>query len=786
MRRPLLVVRRLAALLLSLVLLVLAVAAGLVWLTLPGGDRIAAIPGLSAPVDIELDADGIPRIHAATELDAAAALGWLHARERLFQMDLMRRAASGELSEIAGRATLPIDRLMRTLGVRRSALADLQSLPAATRTLLDAYAAGVNAWIAERGRLSSLEFLVFGAPRPWAAVDSLLWGKTMGLYLSGNWRTELARLSLDRRLPPQQVDELWPTVGGSGPQANAASPPELARVAGMLAAALPRFPDPFTLPAQASNEWAVDGRHSASGAPLLAGDPHLGFSLPAIWYLARIETPAAVLAGASAPGVPSIVIGHNNRIAWTFTTTGADTQDLFIETQAGDGLYQTPDGPRAFAVRQERIAIRGGDAETLVVRETRHGPVISDLVDPHGPLLALSMANLSPGDQAAEGLLALNRASDVAAAGRAGALISSPVQNLLVADRDHIGLFVTGRVPVRRQGDGARPAPGADGSHDWIGWASGEQLPHYLDPPSGRLVNANDRIAPPEFAPFLGRDWYGDWRARRIRALLEGRDHHTVADFAAMQTDVVSLVATDLLPRLRQVPPSSPASKAALALLAHWDGSMARALSQPLIFNAWMQRFHAALLARSSIPPMAAGPWPEFVRFVLTPPGAHWCGSDDCTEMLSASLASAMADLVARYGADLARWRWGTAHPAVFADPMLRAIPALDRLTEARIDSPGADATLDRGGIRPSDSAVGFGRDAFVSVHGASFRGVYDLADLDRSVFVVAPGQSGHLFSRLARNFVQRWRDGGTVTLGPRAEYVAARIRLTPQPGTNR
>ena len=236
-------------------------------------------------------------------------------------------------------------------------------------------------------------------------------------------------------------------------------------------ALLPRFPEPFTRPPSASNEWAVDGRHSATGAPLLAGDPHLEFGQPGIWYLARIETPGQVLAGATGPGVPFLVIGHNSRIAWTFTTNGADVQDIFLETPAGTG-YQTPDGPRPFVTtREERIGVRGQPDQILTVRETRHGPVISDLVGENQPLMAVAMGNLQPNDTAAAGL---SRAQP-GRHGRGGpkhaaALITSPVQNLLVADRQDIALFLTGRVPVRKAGDGFAPVNGADGAHDWVGF----------------------------------------------------------------------------------------------------------------------------------------------------------------------------------------------------------------------------------------------------------------------------------------------------------------------------
>ncbi|WP_250265751.1 penicillin acylase family protein, partial [Rhodovastum atsumiense] len=592
MRRILRIGRALLGVVVVLVLLAGIGLAGALWLTLPGGDLRADLPGLAAPVEVVIDPDGIPRVRAGSETDVAAALGFLHARERMAQMDLMRRAASGELAALAGPAVLPMDRMTRTLGLRRRAHADLAALPADTRAMLEAYANGVNAWIGLRGRFAAPEFLLTGAPAPWTAVDSLLWGKTMSLWLSGNWRTELARLALAEKLPPASLAALWP---GPPLQQQAEASPGLGEAATRLAAVLPAFPAPFTLPQTASNAWAVDAGRSATGAPLLAGDPHLGFGLPGIWYLARLETPTGTLSGATAPGVPFVVIGQNDRIAWSFTTTGADTQDLFIETPAGPESYLTPEGPRPYEVREEHIQVRGGPDEVLSVRETRHGPVISDLVGPTGAVLALAAANLAPGDTAAAGLLALNRARSVADAGAAAAAITSPVQNLMVADRQGIGLFVTGRVPLRRAGDGARPVPGAEGHYDWAGFASGAQLPHQVAPAAGWLANANERIAPADFPVFLGRDWFDDARARRIQALLDQGDTRTQADLAAMQVDTVDLVARDLLPRLRAVAVPDGLPRAALALLAEWDGQTRLNLPQPLIFNAWMRQLNAAI-----------------------------------------------------------------------------------------------------------------------------------------------------------------------------------------------
>ena len=691
--RALRILGRILAVLGVILLLLVVAVAGTLYLTQPRDQDQASIPGLDAAVNVTFDSDGIPRIHAESQTDAAAALGYIHARDRLFSMELMRRAASGRLSEILGTVTLPSDRFMRTLGLRRAAAAEYAALPPEPRAVLEAYASGVNAWITRHGRFSAPQFIVLGVPEPWTPIDSLLWGKTMSLYLSGNWRSELSRAALAGRVPPARIDQLWPPqTDVPGPSAAAAglryaaaaADPPYAATAARLDAILPRFPDRFTLPDTASNEWAVDGAHSVTGAPLLAGDPHLGYSNPGLWYLARIDTPDGVLAGATAPGIPFMVIGRNSHIAWTFTTTGADTQDVFAETVFPDGTYDAPGGPEPFRVRHEEIGVLFHAPESLTIRITRHGPVVSDLANPAGPVYAAAIASLQPGDGAATGLLALNRATNVAEAAKAAAQITSPVQNLLVADAHDIGQFTTGRVPVRKaiDRDGDWPEPGADGAHDWVGWANGDALPHIVDPPSGRIVNANERVAPPDFPVFMGRDWFGDWRARRIRALL-GAGQHSVADFTAMQTDVTDLFAQDLLPILRAVPRKDDLAGHAATLLDKWDGTMVMDAPQPLIFNAWIQRFEADVLTHATIPTTAARPWAEFAAWVLSPAGASWCDGP-CSAMLDTALHEAVGDLAAQYGQDPAAWRWGTAHVATFADPVIPPLSSPHPATRRR------------------------------------------------------------------------------------------------------
>ena len=770
---------RLFALLLTLAILGCGFAAWLVFITLPDAREELAIPGLSAPVLISLDSHGIPRISARTERDAAVALGYLHARDRLFQMDMMRRGGTGRLAEIAGDAALRLDRFSRTLGLAQRARADLEALTSETRDLLQAYADGVNAWITIRGRLTAPEFLYLGEPEPWKPEDSLLWGKIMGLWLSGNWRRDVDRARLGQILPPERLRVLFPEDDSPGRldlAALGAGP--LAR----LLAQVPTFGVDAPVPSSASNAWAAAAARSTSGAPLLANDPHLGFQAPIIWYLARIELPdGRFRAGATAPGVPAVVIGRNERIAWGFTTTHSDTQDVFVERVAGANRYETPEGPQSFALRNETISVRGrAEREVLQVRETRHGPVISDLDPdaglPRDTVLAVAMANLAPSDTAADALMALNRATSVQEARAAAARLTSPAQNLMVGDADgRIAQYLVGRTPVRRSGDGSLPVRGWNGAADWTGFVPFDSMPHLEDPGSGVLAAANSRPAPPDHPVFLGRDWPGDWRLRRIGELLGAKPRHDAAGFAAMQNDIVSDFARDVLPTLQAIQPSPTAARAH-ALLADWDGTMSAEAPQPLIFHAWLRAFRRLALEAGGATAAADLAGTEFLRALLGPGGSSraWCGEDRCAGLLARALDEAVRGLSDRFGTDPTAWRWGAAHVARFEHQMLRFVPVLGRLTRLDVPTGGDDETISRGGFR------GFGDMSFTHVHGAGLRAIFDLSDPDGALVMIATGQSGHPLSDHWDDLLQRWRDGDVLRLGRLPEREAGQIRLTP------
>ncbi|WP_237214286.1 penicillin acylase family protein [Falsiroseomonas oryziterrae] len=769
---------RLLGLLVVLATLGIAFAVALVFTSLPDAREELQVAGLSAPVTVTLDSDGIPRIEAQSERDATIALGYLHARDRMFQMEAMRRGAEGRLAEIAGASALRLDRFSRTLGLAQRARGDLDALNADTRDLLQAYADGVNAWIAARGRLAAPEFLVLGEPEPWKPEHSLLWGRVMGLWLSGSWRRDVERARLEQTVAPERLRLLWPEDDSPGrPDLVALDAASLER----MLAQVPRFGEDAPLPESASNAWTVAPRRSASGAPLLASDPHLGFQAPIMWYLARIELPdGRFRAGATAPGVPAIVIGRNERIAWGFTTTHSDTQDVFVERVVGPDRYATPDGPRSFATRWEEIRVRGrSEPETLRVRETRHGPVVSDLDAQLGrgdTVLSVAMANLAPRDTSADGLMMLNRATSVGEARAAAALIASPPQNLMVADASgRIAQYMVGRTPVRRSGDGTRPAPGWDGAADWTGFVPFDAMPHVEDPPSGVIAAANSRPAPPGHPVFLGRDWFGDWRLRRIGELIAARPLHDAAGFAAMQNDVVSPFAREVLPTLRAVEPSAGAARAH-ALLRDWDGTMAAEAPQPLLFHAWLRAFRRLALEAAGAAAAEDAAGPEFLRALLHPDGRGraWCGEDACAALLGRALDEAVRDLGSRHGSDPAAWRWGAAHVARFEHPLLRFVPGIGALTRLEASTGGDGETIARGGFR------GGAERPFAHAHGAGLRAVFDLADPDGVLVMIATGQSGHPLSDRWGSLLQRWRDGDVLRLGRVPDRETGRIQLNP------
>ncbi len=764
---------------------------GTLWLrgSLPQTSGEIRIEGLAAPVEVLRDADGLVTLRAGSDLDAYRALGFVHAQERLWQMDFMRRMGAGRLSEIVGAATLATDRFMRTLGLYRQAEAQAGRLKPETRAALEAYSAGVNAFLVQRSGPLPFEFqLLRYEPEPWRPADSLVWGRIMALLLSGNWRSEVLRAKLLKHLDPAEVAFLWPGDSEGAPttvtQAAAARLP----AAPALRALLEEVP-PELRPQSASNAWAIAGSLTASGKPILANDPHLSLQAPGKWFLVRMETPAWTLAGATAPGVPFVVIGHNDRIAWGFTTTHSDTQDLFVERLTAEGGYEAPDGPRAFEVVREVIAVKDTEPVELDVRISRHGPVISDaFMDERnrpddGYVLALAWTALRDDDRTPDGLLALNRARNWAEFQAALEDFHSPQQNIVYADVDgNIGFLAPGRVPLRKAGNGTAPVAGWSGAYDWTGLLPYADLPRALNPRQGSIVSGNNRVVPDDYPHFLTAYWPPPQRARRILDLLAAKAPLDPELVGAMQMDSHAVDAAELLPRLLAATPESPRAQAALAKLRSWDFVMDRTRPEPLIYAAWTIELTRLLLADELGEDFEELARPEARRLkALLTRGAAWCDDgataaqkESCDERITAALEKAVAGLAEHLGDDPEDWRWGELHRAELAHPVLSRIPLVADLFGFGQETDGGDETINRGVF-----AIDGGR-RFSHIAGASLRIVFDMADLDATRAITATGQSGNPLSPHYGSFARRWRDGALLRLKSDSEEGLQRLTLAP------
>ena len=761
-----------------------AAAGGYAWLrtALPQTRGVVVLAGLAAPVEIARDRDGMVRIRARTDRDAYFALGFVHAQDRLWQMEFQRRLGAGRLAEILGPRALASDRFMRVLGLRRLAERSLANLAPGTRAALAAYSAGVNGFLAGHRGAWPPEFVALRhTPERWTPADSLVWGRMMGLRLGRNWRTEALRARLGRRLTPRQIAEMWPKRAPGGPITLSQRPsPALRNAAASLWRALPDALRPIS----ASNAWAISGRHTTTGKPLLANDAHLPYGAPILWYLVHMEAPGFRITGATVPGLPFTVLGHNGRIAWGLTAAETDTQDLFVERidPTDPTRYLTPDGARPFATRKEIIEVRGGAPVTITVRMTRHGPVVSDLGDGPAPghgrdeVLALATPALAPDDRTPDAFYRMGRARDWSEFRDALRRFAAPHMNITYADvAGNLGFIAPARVPVRRNGGGEVPAPGWSGSHDWTGIIPFEALPQATNPASGRFINANNRSVPDDYPYALGRNRAPGYRARRIATLLDAKPRHGLDDMAAMQLDTVSPMARDLLPVMLAQTPGSLRTATATALLHAWDGTMDRDRPEPLIFTAWLRALNRRLYA-DELGPYFEDFWdlrPEFVKSVLTRL-THWCDdvttaeTEGCPARLELALRDALDMLTEAHGSDIAAWRWGDVHRAVFRHRILGRIPLLRMLADIEIPVSGGGYTLNRGRSRIADPAR-----PFASIHGAGVRAIYDLADLERSRFMIATGQSGNPLSPHYADLTRRWRDGRTLRLAGRMDAAA-------------
>jgi penicillin amidase len=742
-----------AGMVLALALVAVIAAAG--WLLLGSlpkttGTLALESPGLSASATIGRDAAGIVTITAANEPDGYFALGFAHAQDRLFQMEMMRRMASGRLAEIVGAVGLKSDKLMRTLGLKRQAEAQYAAASPGMLIALEAYAAGVNAYLDGRGGPLPPEFLLLRFdPERWHPVDSLLWGRLMAWQLSGNAGQEIVNESLRGKLDPDLLQTLMRTEGS---------------LAGLTG---PGFSS-MSATRSASNNWVIAGRLSASGAPLLANDPHLGFNVPVIWYMARIVTPDSVRVGATAPGLPLLVIGSNGHVAWGFTTTHSDTQDLFEERLAPDApaRYETPAGWQPVEIRREIVKVKDGAEVAFDVRATRHGPIISDL-DPERYLnrvFALSWPGFAADDRTPEAFLAMNRAGDAAAFRAALRDFHTPQQNVVYADASgQIGFAAAGRVPIRRNiaNQSLLPAPGWRADYDWLGHLDFSVLPQLENPPSGRIVTANNDIRPQDYHRFLGQSFERSYRRDRIEQLLAPLSQATTEDMQTIQLDDYSIPLHRFVKSfLPEIAASIPLELS--AALSGWDGHMQVGRPEPLIATAWLYATARRVLG-DELGVEGFEQWwfwqVDSLEQLLTQD--RWCDdpattqAENCRDAIRMALPDALDALRGSFGADWRSWTWGASHSLSFSHPVFGRIPTIGDWLGTTIAAPGDQFTVNRGGSFARDGGV-----RFADIHGPGLRMVVDMAQPDRLLFNLAGGQSGHPLSSHYRDLLLDWASG--------------------------
>jgi len=763
--------------------------------SLPDYSEDFSLDGISAPVEIVRNNDNVPHIFGARDEDVFFALGFAHAQDRLWQMTMLRRTVQGRLSEVFGARTLKIDELMRRLDLYTLALSSVAAQDTPTQAALVAYANGVNAWInqvnaAARGR-GAPEFFIFpGDIAAWQPADSIAIIKLMALQLSAHLDAEVLRARLSMLLPGERLRDILPDDPGTAitalPDYSALMPGVVpSRQALRLAAADPLSPFPRLAFAGASNAWAAAPDRSAAGGTLLANDPHLGFAAPTIWYLARLELQSGGVIGGSIPGMPLVLLGRSKALGWGLTSSYLDDQDVFIEelNPANPEQYRTPDGWKDFVTRRSIIAVKGEAPVTVTLRWSDNGPILPgghyDLasVTPEGHVAALAWTALSGSDTSMSAAMGLMKAQSVAQAIAATRSFIAPSQNLMLADANGIALQLIGAMPRRDPGhltQGRMPSQGWMAANRWQGMLPASNAPAEIDPATGILGNTNNKTVERPFPLHVSFLWGDNQRIQRWLALMKTRAVHTRESFIEAQLDTVSFTARALLPLMgadlwftgEAAAAGTPERQRqdALALLAAWNGEMNEHLPEPLIYMAWLRAFQDRLI-RDEIGPMAdefTHPDATFLERVLrnTAGAGVWCdviqsaAIETCAEVARIALDDALLGLSESYGPQIESWRWGDAHQAAHDHQVLGDVPVLRYFVNIRQSTSGGDNTLLRGRTR------GFGPNPYLNVHGAGYRGVYDFADPDSSVFITSTGQSGHPLSRFYDDLGELWRRG--------------------------
>jgi penicillin amidase len=560
------------------------------------------------------------------------------------------------------------------------------------------------------------------------------------------------------------------------------------------------------LEGKGSNNWVVPGSRTVSGKPLLANDPHLALSSPAIWYFARLKAPAGQLPGghkhpaldvigATLPGLPFVVLGRTQGVAWGFTNTGPDVQDLYLEQldATKPGQYRTPTGWAAFEARAETIRVKGQGDVTLQVRNTRHGPVISDVQPQYRQLIngqryamSLRWSALTEDNKTVESGMLTNWAQTVPELQKAFTDNHAPMQSVVMADTlGEVAFQAVGKLPLRSpQNDirGVAPAPGWLARYDWTGWLPANQNPALnrdTIEAKGWHATANQNILSPGYAHFVGSDWTTPERFDRIEQLLAARPQHSRTSLQAIQNDVISLGAKSLLPVVLTAKPQHPLGDQALKMLITFDGQMTADSAAALVFNVWADELTRGLL----VPHLGADRFKALygkrhfraaVEGILKRSDPFWCGAAGCPVQVSAALDRALSRIAAKQGQNMSAWRWGAWHPAISSHKPFGKVPLLNTLFDVRTESAGDLFTVNVGQYWANDP-----KEPFANRHAASMRAVYDLADPEQSVFIYQTGQSGHVFDTRSRSMASAWAAGHYRPLQQNSTAVH-RLTLTP------
>jgi len=762
--------------------------------SLPQVDGQVHVEGLSAPVAVIRDAQGVPHIRAANLHDLLFAQGYITAQDRLWQMDALRRAALGELAEIVGPAALERDRHQRLLLIRPTAERARDALPASTRESFEDFTQGVNAFIASHRERLPVEFrLLRYAPRAWTTADSLALGLFLHEMLThGQYRRQLGREKILAKLGPELTADLYPNSSWHDrpPGAEAGrlqeeksdeddedddDAPSVMRTA--IEGAPPEPPllgwgfsfDPAwlagTLPA-GSNNWVVSGAHTVSGKPLLSNDMHLQQRMPSLWYEAQLAVTAAVpipavfdVAGFTLPGLPFVLVGHNQRIAWGATNLGADVEDLFIETFNAQGEYQTPEGWKKPEVRHETIHVKGQPDASLDVVVTRHGPVISDLIPGETRKLALQWAPLKNPTFASYPFFEIDSAQSWEEFRRALSAMGGPSLNFVYADVDgHIGYQAAGRIPMRAAATNDMPVAGSDNAHEWTGVVPFDKLPTVFDPPSGIIATANARITPDKYPYLLSSEWMAPYRTERIYRVLQSGRQFAPEDMLALEMDVQSefdrFCAERLVYGVDHAKQPSSRARAAADLMRSWDGqittsSAAATLTVAARTELWRMLLEPKLGADYKL--YHWGMQSVALENILLRQPSRWLPANYAN--YDELLAAAVEAVVSRPQApkSLSSWTWGKARPFRLEHPVLGEIPLLGRWAgPGRYQAAGDGYTVKQ---------MGHG-EAHAYQQAPSERMTVDLSNLDATTMNIVTGQSGQIFSPHYLDQWQAWMEG--------------------------